>query len=89
MDPETRKPDVEIQARVFRDGEPVWIGPAFSLADSHPEDPLRLKVAQKLAFGPKTPPGEYFIEVTAIDKRSAKRPPLVQWMDFELQPTVE
>lgn len=89
MNPETRKPDVEIQARVFRDGEPVWTGQAFSLSDSAPDDPRRVKVAQKLNFGRSAPAGEYFIEVVAVDKRSRKRLPVVQWMDFELRPDGE
>lgn len=88
LDPETSKPDVEIRARVFHDGKPIWSSQPFSLAGTHPEDPHRLRVAQKLVFGPKTPAGEYFIEVSATGKHAARRPPLVQWIDFELQPAL-
>ncbi len=86
FDPATRKPDVEIRTRVFHEGKLVWSGEPFSLAESAPKDPRRLKVAQKLSFGKTTPAGEYLMEVTAIDKLGHKNElPASQWTDFELR----
>ena len=83
---EHRMRQVEIRARVFRDGKQVWMGDPFSLASATPPDPLRMQVLQQLSFGPKTAPGEYLLQVTATDKLAKKnQAPVVQWMDFELK----
>ena len=51
----TNGPEVEIRARVFRDGKPVWSGAPFSIADAKPEDPLRIRAGQQFAFRAGTP----------------------------------
>jgi hypothetical protein len=81
-----RKREVAIQVRVFHDGKQVWAGEPFSLASATSPDPVRLQVAQQMSFSPRTAPGEYLLQVTAIDKLAKKNEaPVVQWMDFELK----
>ena len=85
FDASSRKPDVEILTRVFRDGKLVWSGEPFSLADA-PRDPKRIRVGQELNFSAKTPPGQYLMEVTAFDKLAGKvEASATQSTDFELK----
>ncbi len=82
----TRKPDVEILTRVYREGKLVWSGEPFSLADVAPKDPKRIRVAQQLNFGATTPPGKYLMEVIAFDKLAGKTEGAArQWTDFEFR----
>ncbi len=80
-------PDVEIQAAVLRDGRPVWTGPTFSLSGSKPEDPRRVKVAQKLSFGASTPAGDYLLHVVATSHQpgTKRKTRAEQWVNFELR----
>ncbi|MCC7498807.1 MAG: VWA domain-containing protein [Bryobacterales bacterium] len=83
----TSHPDVEIQATVLRDGQPVWKGPAFTLDAATPADPRRVKVAQKLSFGASTPPGEYLLHIEATSHRAGtkQKTHAEQSLDFELR----
>jgi VWFA-related protein len=78
---------VEIQARLFRDGKPVWSAPPVPLASPSGGDPTRVRFMKDLDLGSTMPPGEYLLQVTAIDKlASRKAAPALQWTDFELVP---
>jgi VWFA-related protein len=78
---------VDIQARLFRDGKPVWSAPPVPLASPSLGDPTRVRFMKDLDLGPTMPPGEYLLQVTAIDKRAPRKStPVVQWTDFELAP---
>ncbi|MEN6602190.1 MAG: VWA domain-containing protein [Bryobacteraceae bacterium] len=80
-----RRPEVEMQVRVLRDGRMVWRGEPYPLKVEGQSDPGRVPFVQKLSFGPRTPAGSYVIQVSAINKAApAKRPAVTQWMDFEL-----
>jgi hypothetical protein len=78
---------VDIQARLFRDGKPVWSAPPVPLASPSPGDPTRVRFMKDLDLDPTMPPGEYLLQVTAIDKLASKKSmPAVQWTDFALVP---
>lgn len=80
-----RRPEVEMQVRVLRDGRMVWRGEPYPLKVEGQSDPGRVPFVQKLSFGPRTPAGSYVIQVSAVDKAApAKRPAVTQWTDFEL-----
>jgi VWFA-related protein len=78
---------VDIQARLYRDGKPVWTAPSAPLDPASSPDPARVRFAKELDLGKSMPPGEYLLQVTAIDKLAPKKAvPVSQWTDFELVP---
>jgi VWFA-related protein len=78
---------VIVQAQLFRNGKPVWTAPQAPLDPAASADLLRIQFAKELDFGTSMPPGEYLLQITAIDKMASKKaPPVSQWTDFELVP---
>ena len=87
VSPETHTHDVEIQVRVFREGEQVYAGQPSRVTAAASEDPRRLLVGQEVTLNARAQPGPYLLQVTATDKLAkAKEAPVVQWLDFELSP---
>jgi len=83
----TKVSQVDLDTRVFRDGRLVWTAPPVALDSSSSPDITRVQFRGRLDVGPALPPGEYLLQVSAIDKLAPKKSePVVQWMDFELVP---
>ncbi|MFN0106037.1 MAG: VWA domain-containing protein [Bryobacteraceae bacterium] len=80
----TGQPAVEIQARLILDGRVVWEGKRFPVAFKPGLDPQRIPAGAVLTLGEKTTPGEYVLEVQAIEK-GGKHAIVSQWTDFELR----
>jgi hypothetical protein len=75
---------VELEARLLRDGRVVWEGQRLRVTPASGADPRRIPTGSVLTLGEKTTPGEYVLEVRALDPKS-KRPAPSQWIDFELR----
>ena len=84
LHPATGQPDVELQARLIRDGKVAWEGRPFALVYRTGMDPRRIPAGGMLTLGDKTAEGEYLLELQAVD-RAAKRTAQSQWIDFELR----
>ena len=84
---ETTFPRSTSRRALFRDGKPVWSAPPVPLASPSPGDPTRVRFMKDLDLDPTMPPGEYLLQVTAIDKLAPKKSmPVSQWTDFALVP---
>ncbi len=81
---EKGQPSVDVQPRLIRGDQVVWEGQRFPVLLRPGFDPRRIPAGGVLTLGKKTAPGEYVLEILATD-RAGKRPPVSQWIDFELQ----
>jgi len=84
LDPRTGQPAVTVKARLLHEGRLVWEGqPAVVMlpAGAHPRS---IPTGNVLTLGDKSVPGEYLLELQAVDPR-AKGPAPSQWIDFELR----
>jgi VWFA-related protein len=85
LDPATRLPQLTTQARIFRDGAPVFEGDPVPLKFTSLPDPKRLDLAGSLNLGANLPPGEYVLQIVVTDLlATGKQRVATQWVDFEI-----
>jgi hypothetical protein len=82
-DKTTGKPNLTIQARVFRNGELVFTGKEVSVSDQ--PDPKRLGGGGGIQLGTDMQPGEYVLQIVVTDLLAKEKHRVAtQWMDFEI-----
>jgi VWFA-related protein len=82
-----RKPELEVQTRLFRDGEQVYEGKPSPLAFNGQDDPKRLIGGGRMQLGGKIAPGDYVLQVIVTDKLAKEKHRIAtQSMDFEIKP---
>jgi VWFA-related protein len=80
-------PELEVQARLFRDGEQVLAGKTMPAAAGGASDPQRLAAVGRMSLGSDMTPGEYVLQVIVTDKLAkSKFNRVTQSMDFEIEP---
>jgi VWFA-related protein len=85
FDKATNKSQVTSQARLFRDGQPVFSGRENPLEFSGVVDPKRLISGGMIKLGTDLVPGEYVLQVIVKDMLAdEKHRTVTQWMDFEI-----
>jgi VWFA-related protein len=84
IDADSGQPVLDLQACLLRGEDRVWEGHRFPLALPKDVDPKRIPGGTVLTLGEKTAPGEYVIELRAVDRASG-RVVASQSIDFELQ----
>jgi len=85
LDKTTGKPNLTIQARLFRNGELVFTGNEvpFELRDQ--ADPKRLGGGGAIQLGTGLKPGEYVLQIVVSDLLAKEKHRVAtQWMDFEI-----
>jgi VWFA-related protein len=84
----SQRPELEVQTRVFRDGEQVMAGEKMVLAVAGVESaPGRATAGGELSLGRDMTPGEYVVQVIVTDKLAkSKFNTVTQSMDFEIEP---
>jgi hypothetical protein len=87
LDRRTGNADLEIRARLFREGKEVWTAKPFPAIVPKGFDPRRVPVGGVVTLGQRTAPGEYFLQVTAVrpGQQGPKAVAAVAWIDFELK----
>ncbi|MBD0369645.1 MAG: VWA domain-containing protein [Pyrinomonadaceae bacterium] len=85
-DKATRRPQLETQIRIFREGQLVFTGKVQPLDINGQSDLARLAAGGALRLGSDMPPGEYVLQVIVRDllTKDAKRRTATQWIDFEI-----
>jgi VWFA-related protein len=79
------KPNVRFQARLFRNGQPVFAGKEIPLDLSNQPDLKRLKAGAAIQLGIEMMPGEYVLQIVVTDLLAKeKRRVASQWIDFEI-----
>ncbi len=80
-------PELEVQCRLFRDGEQVWADQNVLPTDGAASDPKRLDGAGRLSLGRDMKPGAYVLQVIVTDKiAKGKFTVATQSVDFLLEP---
>jgi VWFA-related protein len=80
------KPELDVQTRLFRDGEEVYTGKPTPLPMQGQEDPKRLIGGGRMQLGGKITPGDYVLQVIVTDKLAKEKYRVAtQAMDFEIQ----
>lgn len=85
MDKTSGKPNLTIQARLYRNGELVFTGKEvpFELRDQ--ADPKRLGGGGAIQLGTEMKPGEYVLQIVVSDLLAKEKHRVTtQWMDFEI-----
>ncbi|HEU0120303.1 MAG TPA: VWA domain-containing protein [Bryobacteraceae bacterium] len=78
------QPGIELQPRLVRGETVVWEGKRFPVVLRPGMNARRIPAGGVLRLSEKTPPGEYVLEIQAIDIAN-NRVLSNQWIDFELQ----
>jgi len=82
-----RKPDLDVQTRLFRDGRQIYEGKPTPLpGEGQQDDPKRLIGGGRLKLGDKMAMGDYVLQVIVTDKLANEKYQIAtQSMDFEIQ----
>lgn len=81
-----KKPDLEVQTRLFRDGEEIYSGKPAALPVTEQTDSKHLIGAGRMQLGGTITPGDYVQQVIVTDKLAKEKYRVAtQAMDFEIQ----
>lgn len=80
-----QKPQIKLQARLFRDGKLLMEGQPSALDTGNQSDFKRLEASGAITLGSNLPPGDYVLQAIVIDENARqKRQVATQWIDFEI-----
>jgi VWFA-related protein len=83
---DAKKPKLEVQARLFRDGQEVHRGIPTPVDAGKTEDPKRLLGGGRMQLGDIITPGDYILQVIVTDRLASERYRVAtQSMDFEVR----
>jgi hypothetical protein len=86
VDHGTKKPQVQAQVRLFRDGKPVYQGKQMQLDSSDQPDLKKLVAGGRLQLGSKMEAGDYVLQVIVTDGLAKDKYKIAtQAMDFEVR----
>src|SRR6266545_1618878 len=81
----TAQPQLTMQVRLIRDGQPIFTGKETSFNNTSQSDLKRITYGGGLELGRDLAPGEYVLQVTVIDPLAdEKHRVATQWIDFEV-----
>ena len=84
-DKTTGQPQLLVQTRVFRGGQPVFSGKPLPFNLNNPPDLKRLSVNGAIQLGTDMALGEYVFQVVITDLLAdQKHRVATQWIDFEI-----
>src|ERR1700754_1279355 len=85
LDKTALRPQLQIQVRLFRDGQQIFAGKAAQLNFNNQKDLKRLAAGGVLRLGSDMRPGEYILQVIVTDfLAKEKYRTATQWIDFEI-----
>jgi hypothetical protein len=85
LDKTSGKPQLLIQVRMFRNGQPIFAGKDVPVDATDRSDLKRLTVSGAVQLGSQMEPGEYVLQVVVTDLlRKDKYRMANQWIDFEI-----
>jgi hypothetical protein len=80
-----KKPQLEVQTRMFRDGKQIYAGKPAPMNTGSAEDPARLVGGGRMQLG-QVAPGDYVLQVIVTDKLAKDKYRMAaQSMDFEIK----
>ncbi len=85
IDKAANQGQLQTQVRLFRSGQAVFTGRLQPFALNNPPDVARLSAESSIQLGADMPPGDYVLQVIAIDALAdEKYKSATQWIDFEI-----
>jgi VWFA-related protein len=85
LDKATRRPQLETQVRLFRDGQLVYAGRANEFNASTQSEMKRLVAGGSLQLGNDLAPGDYVLQVVVVDRLAKENQRVAtQWIDFDI-----
>ncbi|HEV2860749.1 MAG TPA: VWA domain-containing protein [Pyrinomonadaceae bacterium] len=85
LDRATSRPQLQVQTRLFREGQPVYEGRPQPVGLANQTDMKRLVFASRLRLGPALVPGDYVLQVVVTDLLAKEKQRVTtQWIDFEV-----
>jgi VWFA-related protein len=82
----SKHPQLDMEARIFRDGVQINASAPHSADTASQGDPAHLVAAGELRLGPAIQPGDYVLQVIVTDKLADEQYRVAsQWMDFEVR----
>jgi VWFA-related protein len=85
LDQATRRPRLETQLRLYRDGQKIFEGRSWALDTATQADLARLAAGGTMRLSSQLTPGDYDLQVIIRDLANKDRPRAVtQWIDFEI-----
>jgi VWFA-related protein len=85
LDPKTKKPQLESQVILLKDGKQVFVTKVSPLNVGEEPDWKHIPAAGRLRLGDDLAPGEYMLQVIVTDKLAKEQSRwATQWMDFEV-----
>ena len=85
LDPKTKKPQLESQLLLLKDGKAVFTGKASPLDVGEEPDWKHIPASGRLRLGDELAPGEYMLQIIITDKLAKEKYRwATQWMDFEI-----
>ncbi|HZM85398.1 MAG TPA: VWA domain-containing protein, partial [Blastocatellia bacterium] len=85
LDPTTKRPQLETQLILLKDGKPVFEGKLIPLTVGEEPDWKHIPASGRLRLGDDLAPGEYVLQIIVGDRLAKEKERwTTQWMDFEL-----
>lgn len=85
LDPKTKKPQLESQLLLLKDGKQVFAGKVSPLNVGEEPDWKHIPASGRLRLGDELAPGEYVLQIIVTDKLAKEQYRwATQWMDFEI-----
>ena len=85
VDKKSGKPLLTTQLRIYRDGNPIFVGNEEAFLPLDQTDPKRLLGAGVVQVGSRMIPGEYVIQIVVTDLLAKKKDNVTsQWIDFDI-----
>jgi len=85
LDKATGQPQLLVQTKVFRSGQPVFTGKEQPFVLNNPPDLKRLSVNGGIQLGTDMTPNEYILQIVVTDLLADQKHRLAaQWIDFEV-----
>jgi VWFA-related protein len=85
LDQKTKKPQLESQLVLLKDGKEVFAGKLMPLKVGEEPDWKHIPAAGRLRLGDELAPGEYMLQIIVADRLAKEKDRwATQWMDFEI-----
>ena len=85
LDPKTKRPQLESQLVLLKDGKQVFAGKLSPLTVGEEPDMKHIPTSGRLRLGDDLAPGEYMLQIIVADKLAKEKDRwATQWMDFEI-----
>jgi VWFA-related protein len=85
LDPTTKRPQLESQLILLKDGKQVFVGKVLPLVFGEEPDWKHIPASGRLRLGDDLSPGEYLLQIIITDKLAKEKDRwATQWMDFEM-----